>query len=259
MGTEVVLGLIQDTNSGWLAEQVVAAGGEVRRITVVPDDAREMELALQDSIDRHTGLIITTGGLGPTPDDITVDVLATIAGCGVRSDEAAIADYRARREIPDDEDLNPNLVKMASVPESATVFINPVGWAPGFSVQVSATTIFCMPGPPREVKGIFETHIASILAESYKGRVATARVRIEMFESQVSPLLQEVMMKYPNAYLKAYVAMSDGTGLPVDIVVRGADGRPPDGELERVLTFFSDLAEVHGKRIETVSQSGSAN
>ena len=64
--------------------------------------------------------------------------------------------------------------------------------------------------------------------------------------------MQEVMDKFPNAYLKAYVAMGDGTGLPVDVVVRGADGLPPDQELRKVLGFFAALADVHGKSLEVM-------
>ena len=252
IGTEVVLGRIQDTNSSWLAERIVAGGGDLARITAVRDVPDEVESALRDAIDRGAGLIVTTGGLGPTPDDLTVEIVAGIAGCGVRSDEAVIADYRERRQIPAAEELNPSMIKMGTVPEGAHVFINPVGWAPGFAVEVDGSVLFCMPGPPREVKGIFEAHLARIVSEGYRGKVAIRRVRIEMFESQVSPLLQEVMDKFPNAYLKAYVAMGDGTGLPVDIVVRGADGLPPNQELKRVLGFFATLAEVHGKSLEVI-------
>ena len=252
IGTEVVLGRIQDTNSSWLAERIVAGGGDLARITAVRDVPDEVESALRDAIDRGAGLIVTTGGLGPTPDDLTVEIVAGIAGCGVRSDEAVIADYRERRQIPAAEELNPSMIKMGTVPEAAHVFINPVGWAPGFAVEVDGSVLFCMPGPPREVKGIFETHLARIVSEGYRGKVAIRRVRIEMFESQVSPLLQEVMDKFPNAYLKAYVAMGDGTGLPVDVVVRGADGLPPNQELKKVLGFFAALAGVHGKSLEVI-------
>lgn len=252
IGTEVVLGRIQDTNSSWLAERIVAAGGDLGRITAVRDVPDEVESALRDSIDRGAGLIVTTGGLGPTPDDLTVEIVAKIAGCGLRSDEAVVADYRERRQIPATEELNPSMVKMGSVPEAARVFINPVGWAPGFAVEVDGSVVFCMPGPPREVKGIFEAHLAGIVSQGYRGKVAVRRVRIEMFESQVSPLLQEVMGKFPNAYLKAYVAMGDGAGLPVDVVVRGADGLPPSRELNNVLDFFASLAELHGKLLEAI-------
>ena len=252
IGTEVVLGRIQDTNSSWLADRIVAAGGDLRRITAIRDEPTEMETAVREAVDRGSGLIVTTGGLGPTPDDITVAVVAKIAGCEVRSDEAVIAEYRLRRQIPATEELNPNLVKMGTVPEQAHVFLNPVGWAPAFAIEVADSVLFCMPGPPREVKGIFDVHLAGILDQGYKGKVAVSRVRIDMFESQVSPLLQEVMGEFPNAYLKAYVALGDGSGLPVDVVVRGVHGTQPDEELHRVLAFFSALAKVHGKSLEAV-------
>ena len=253
VGTEVVLGRIQDTNSSWLAERIVAAGGDLTRITAVRDDFIEMQSAIQDSICRGVGLIVTTGGLGPTPDDITVEVVAAIAGCGVRSDEAVISDYRERRGIAETEELTPGLIKMGTIPEVAQVFLNPVGWAPSFATELDNSVLFSMPGPPREVQGAFDTHLARILNEGYQGKVAVSRVRIDMFESQVSPLLEEVMSQFPNSYLKAYVALGDGTGLPVDIVVRGVDGLVPEEELKKVLECFWALATRHGKTLEVLS------
>lgn len=252
IGTEVVLGRIQDTNASWLAARLAYAGANVRRITGVPDTPEEVRRVLADAVARGTGLIVSTGGLGPTPDDMTVATIAKAAGCGVTRDPAAVADYRRRREIPEGEELPPNLQKMATVPETAKVFINPAGWAPGFMVPIEKTLIFAMPGPPREMEAVYETHLGPLAERWYAGRTVAQRLRVEMFESQVSPLLEEVMNRYPNAYLKAYVALGDGAGLPVDVVVRRADGVPPAEELREVIAFFAELARVHGKEINLI-------
>ena len=250
IGTEVLLGRIQDTNSAWLAEQISMSGGTVRRITALGDSAEDIRGGFGEAIARGAGLAVSTGGLGTTPDDITVEVVAGLAGCGVKSDDRVIADYRARRSIPEGDDLPPALLKMGSVPEKADAYLNPVGWAPGFSVRMRQTCIFCMPGPPREVKGVYDAHLRPALGAAYRGLTAVRRVRTEMFESQISPVLQEVMNRFPNAYLKAYVALGDGTGLPVDVFVRGSDGQSPERELENVLGFFAELMRMHGKELK---------
>lgn len=249
IGTEVVLGRIQDTNASWLAGQLAHAGANVRRITGVPDTPAEVEGVVRDAVDRGTGLIVSTGGLGPTPDDLTVATLAQAAGCGVTRDPATVADYRRRRDMGEDEDLPPNLERMATVPDAAQVFVNPVGWAPAFMLPIGGAVIFSMPGPPREMEGIYEAHLGPLAEQWYAGRTAAQRVRVEMFESQVSPLLEEVMNRFPSAYLKAYVALGDGSGLPIDIVVRRSDNVSPTEELREVIEFFADLARLHGKAV----------
>ena len=73
IGTELVLGQIQDTNAHWIAQQILQIGGELRRVTMLRDNADEMHEALDSAVKRETSLILTTGGLGPTPDDMTVE------------------------------------------------------------------------------------------------------------------------------------------------------------------------------------------
>ena len=80
IGTELILGQIQDTNAHWIAQQVLQLGGTLRRATMLRDEADEMLEALEDSVSRKTDLILTTGGLGPTPDDMTVEIIANIIG-----------------------------------------------------------------------------------------------------------------------------------------------------------------------------------
>ena len=81
IGTELTLGQIQDTNAHWIAQKTFQLGGTIRRISILRDEFDEMKEAIQGSIERRqTGLIITTGGLGPTPDDMTVEMIGSILG-----------------------------------------------------------------------------------------------------------------------------------------------------------------------------------
>lgn len=250
IGTELVLGQIQDTNAHWIAQQVLQTGGELRRVTMLRDDRAEMTEALGSAMQRKTSLILTTGGLGPTPDDMTVEVVASLIGTDTGVSEETAAEFRKRREMSEAEVLNEALTKMATVPIGATVFQNPAGWAPCISIAHGDSTVMLMPGPPREMKAVFETHIQPLIAERYRGEIAVARVYVSMFEAEVSPLMQQVMERHPDVYLKAYVSLRevDGDSMPVDLVSTSTDRADAETELEQATYYFQELVVGAGKR-----------
>jgi molybdenum cofactor synthesis domain-containing protein len=249
IGTELILGQIQDTNAHWIAQQILQLGGRLRRVTMLQDEFDEIIEAIEDSIRRETDLILTTGGLGPTPDDITVDVVAKIIGDQPIVHEATLGSFMEKRELASRDDLTPAMVKMATVPRTAEVFQNPVGWAPCIRVTSNQSTILMMPGPPREMKGIFETCIAPLITERYSAKTATSRVYVNMFEAEVSPLLQRVMSKHPDVYLKAYVALrrDDNQYMPVDLVSTGTDEGHAQSQLQEAVEYFRQLVTEKGK------------
>ncbi len=250
IGTELVLGQIQDTNAHWIAQQILQIGGELRRVTMLRDNREEMSAALDSAIERETSLILTTGGLGPTPDDMTVEVVASLIGTKPVVSEETVAEYRKRREMPENDVVSEALMKMATVPETAIVLQNPAGWAPCVSVAHKSSTIMMMPGPPREMKAVFETHIQPLIAERYRAEITTARVHVNMFEAEVSPLMQKVMERYPDVYLKAYVSLrnADGDTMPVDLVSTSTDKADAETQLELAMYYFRELVVEAGKR-----------
>ena len=249
IGTELVLGQIQDTNAHWIAQQVLQLGGELRRVTMLRDNFDEMTEALDSAIQRDTALILTTGGLGPTPDDMTVEVIASLIGTKVIVSDETIAEYRKRRKMSDDDPLNEALTKMATMPETAQALQNPAGWAPCISVDHQNSTIMMMPGPPREMKAIFETHIQPLIVERYRAEISTARVHVNMFEAEVSPLMQKVMQQHPEVYLKAYVSLREegGNTMPVDIVSTCDEKEESEKQLKLAINFFKKLVLEAGK------------
>lgn len=249
IGTELVLGQIQDTNAHWIAQQILQIGGELRRVTMLRDNAEEMYEALESSVNRETSLILTTGGLGPTPDDMTVAVVAALIGTEPILSEETVADFRKRREMSENDPISEALMKMAMVPETATVFQNPAGWAPCISVEHQNTTLMMMPGPPREMKAIFETYIQPLIAERYRAEITTAQVYVSMFEAEVSPLMQKVMERYPDVYLKAYVSLrnADTNMMPVDLVSTSTDKAEAESQLQLATDYFRELVVETGK------------
>ncbi len=249
IGTELVSGLVLDTNSHWLAGEITLAGGDVRRVTALADDLRALKDELQAAVDRDARLIITTGGLGPTPDDLTVDAVAAVAGSRVHTPVEVLEDFARRREMSIEEVSTPPRIKMGSIPESATLYLNPVGWAPCFATEVNKSLIWSMPGPPREVEGCFTHHIQPVIQDMFSAQTARLRVYVDSFESETSPFMQRVMKEIPAAYLKAYVGQSRENGLPVDIVVRAEDGRDPNLLLEKTYALFCAVAGEAGKTV----------
>jgi len=249
IGTELVLGQIQDTNAHWIAQQVLQAGGELRRVTMLRDDAEEIYEALDSAIAREISLILTTGGLGPTPDAMTVDVVASLIGTRPIVDAATVAEFRKRRKMSQDDLLNKALTKMATVPKTATVLQNPAGWAPCIRVEHKRTTLMMMPGPPREMEAIFQTYIHPLITQRYQAEITTTRVYVNMFEADVSPLMQKVMQRHPDVYLKAYVALRQTAGdtMPVDLIATSTDKTEAETQLQHATDYFQTLVVEAGK------------
>ena len=156
-GDEVLTGMIADTNAAFLADQMGSLGFEVVRHTTVGDDRAILEETFR-TLGARADVVLCTGGLGPTVDDLTTEVAAGILGVGMKLDETALAYmeglWRSRgRTMPE------NNRKQAMLPEPADVLTNPIGTAPGFSVQIGRAHFFFMPGVPREMKKMFAEQV----------------------------------------------------------------------------------------------------
>ena len=257
IGTELVMGRIYDTNSFWIAEQLAKLGAWPRRITCLPDEDDLVIEAFADSIRRGTDVIITTGGLGPTPDDRTLDCVCALLNLEQRIDRATVDSFKVRRNVASDSELNPSLLKMATVPIGATIYQNPAGWAPLIELPVGPTTFYMMPGPPKEMQALWSTHLNNILGDVFHSTTVAQRVWVTMYESEVSPHLQQVMKAHPQTYLKAYVALRSETTLPVDLVAHGPNHETAQNTLDAAISLLSELIRAKGKEIHFNEPAGS--
>ena len=246
IGTELLIGRIQDTNSFWLAQQIADLGGAVQRITVVGDDQPTIVGALRDAVDRGARTVVTTGGLGPTPDDLTVAAVAELLSVDTVVDRPTVADYLRRRGIREEE-LTSALIAMATVPEGTAAFPSPAGWAPLSRADVGVCSIFLLPGPPQEVQAIFARYLADHFGGDRGSRSVVHRVYVDMWESEVSPLLQRVMEAVPGTYCKGYIALGNQRFLPIDVVARGDDDARAHAALDRALDMLAELVNETGR------------
>ncbi|MEI8256825.1 MAG: CinA family nicotinamide mononucleotide deamidase-related protein, partial [Deltaproteobacteria bacterium] len=154
IGTEITRGEIVDTNAAWLAARLTALGFEVVEVDTVDDDRERIVEALH-RLARRASVVIVTGGLGPTTDDLTAECAAVVAGVDLVRDEESYEHIRRRLALYGRE-VTPSNAKQADVPRDAIVLGNPVGTAPAFVLTVNESHCFFLPGVPKEMKPIFD-------------------------------------------------------------------------------------------------------
>lgn len=218
VGNELLIGKTLNTNAQWLAKRIVTLGLETHRITIVGDDVEEISKALRETIQRNPSFIITTGGLGPTFDDKTLEGIAKATNHKLAIDNQALKmiqeKYRQFMEegLMERTGLTPHQVKMARLPEGAKPIFNPVGTAPSVIIKHCDTTVIALPGVPSEMKGIFEESVAPLLKEA-AGEVTffeTSLDLTEMMEPAVAPLIDRVMHDNPYVYVKSHPKGEEG-------------------------------------------------
>lgn len=163
IGTELLLGEIVDTNAAWLAQQLAAIGVDVYFRTTVGDNVKRISSAIQMGLDR-ADVVVTTGGLGPTVDDMTRDGIAQAVGAPLVLDPGLVEQIR-ERFAKWGRTMSDNNVKQAYIPQGAEPVENPVGTAPCFIVEREGHFIFVLPGVPREMKHLAETRLLPWLRE----------------------------------------------------------------------------------------------
>lgn len=199
-GTEVLTGRVADANGPWLADRLLDLGVELAHITICGDRAADIEAQLRFLSAENLDLIVTTGGLGPTADDMTVATVATFCGRDLVLDaamEATIAaiveKWMARFPDVDKKALHLANRKQAMVPDGATV-LNPVGTAPGVVVP-GEPTIVVLPGPPRELQAMWPAAVATeAVQQAISGRTDYRQETVRMFglpESGLAETLRE--------------------------------------------------------------------
>jgi nicotinamide-nucleotide amidase len=200
-GTEVLTGTIADSNGPWLSERLADLGVDVAHILIVGDRPDDLEAALRFMAAEDMDLIVTSGGLGPTADDLTAEVVARYAGRELQLDEeieeriAEILRGFARRFKVDEEAVREANRKQALVPEGATA-LDPVGTAPGLVVPADGTVVIVLPGPPRELRPMWPAALATKPVREVLSRATPLhRYTLRMFgipESEIAKSLREI-------------------------------------------------------------------
>ena len=200
-GTEVLTGRISDRNGPWISEQLAGHGVEVAHILIVGDRPEDLEAGLRFLAAEGMDLIVTSGGLGPTADDLTAEVVARFAGRELVLDEemlekiAEILRGFAKRFRLDEAAVMEANRKQAMVPEGS-VALDPEGTAPGLVVPAGDQVVIVLPGPPRELQPMWEAALAAAPAREVLARSTPLRAyTMRMFgvpESEIAKSLREI-------------------------------------------------------------------
>jgi nicotinamide-nucleotide amidase len=206
VGDEILIGQIVDTNSAWLGVELNKLGGDVIEILSVSDDKE----AIIEALDRafsHAELILMTGGLGPTKDDITKKSIAEYFGTEMifhhethQRIEAIFARFNRT--------LAPSHLEQCNMPENATILTNDMGTAPGMLFYKGESILVSMPGVPHEMKYIFSTHIAPMVFEKTKDKYTIIHKTIMTFgqgETVLSDMINDITNELPEGISIAYL------------------------------------------------------
>jgi nicotinamide-nucleotide amidase len=233
-GSELMLGLVLNTHHQWLCRQLADLGYEVARQVAVPDSGPAIQQAVREALGR-ADFIIATGGLGPTSDDLTRDLIAGLLGRKLRLDPrilAGLEEFFARRGRP----MLLNAQVQAQVPDGALVLENPNGTAPGLAMEVTpnpfradgrTSWLVMLPGPPREMRPMFTQSVAPLLRDKFPlpGAFACLTLRTTgVPESLVEEKISGPLAALVRDGLEIGYCAHHGS-VDVRLIGRGTDGR----------------------------------
>lgn len=258
VGKELLIGRTLNTNAHWVGKRLARMGTMLKEITTVDDDLVEIASAFKAIVRRSPDFLIVVGGLGPTPDDMTLKGIADALGVELRDNEAAlqmIREHYEKRGLGKME-LTPARIKMARLPVGSEPVVNDSGTAPGVRIVAGRTTVFCLPGVPAEMRGIFrrsaEPEVRGRLGNMYR-RYVTFRLE-GVLESALAPVIAEELRKHPGAYIKSHPrGIREGVSrIELDIAVVGEDKGLTDDEGEAISREMQKTITGMGGTIKSV-------
>lgn len=230
-GTELLLGDIVDTNAAWIAQQLREAGVNLYYKTTVGDNELRLRGVITLGMTR-SDVIIVTGGLGPTVDDITRDAIANATGCPLELHAGALATLQARF-ARFGATMTDNNRKQALIPRGAILIENPVGTAPGFIVETERCAVIALPGVPREMKQLMTDSVLPYLRARLGSQAVIRRRILRTFgigESTIDDRLGELLQRSnPTVGLAAQTGQCD-----IRIAVRAEDAATAEAMLDAI-------------------------
>jgi molybdenum cofactor synthesis domain-containing protein len=228
IGDEILSGRTRDTNTHYLAAELTRIGIALREVRVVPDDHDEIVAAVRALSDRYEHLF-TSGGIGPTHDDITADAVAAAMGAAIghRADAMALLQaHYDRAGLP----FNEARQRMARIPDGASLIDNPVSTAPGFTLG----NVHVMAGVPN----IFQAMVASVLPKLTGGPpLLSQSMRVNRGEGEIAGPFAALAAEFPDLTLGSYPFIQNGAH-GTNLVIRGTDAARVDAAMVRLTGLF---------------------
>jgi len=255
IGNEILIGKTQDTNSNWMTKRITKFGHKVKRITTIGDELETISDTLRDILKREPTIIITSGGIGPTFDDMTLRGIANGLNRKLELNEHAYnsikkAYERAHKKgLLQLEGMTKEREKMAYLPQDSIPLPNTIGTAPGVKIEIGKTTIFILPGVPSEMKAMFRNVITPILKKEKGKFIEKGFLFSGIGESQIAAYTNELEKKYPQLWIKTHPRI----GLSVEVEVSITAFNIENGEklIDKALDEIREIViKLNGKIIE---------
>ncbi|CAB50497.1 molybdopterin-binding protein [Pyrococcus abyssi] len=234
VGDELLTGNTVDSNSAFIASKLTEKGYLVRRITTVGDDVEEIKSIILEALDRKPDVLVISGGLGPTHDDVTMLAVSKALNRELELCEECLERIRKfyvelhKKGLIDDPELNEARKKMAYLPKGATPLQNTEGAAPGAFIEHEGIKIFVLPGMPREMKAMLLNEVLPRLGErTFIQKKYLAEITDE---SKLAPILSEAIRKF-NVRIHS---SPKGFGKYIGIIIFGED----EEIIEKVIEFM---------------------
>jgi nicotinamide-nucleotide amidase len=283
-GSELMLGRVLNTHQQWLCRRLADLGHVVTRQVAIADTGREIQNAVREALSR-ADLVITTGGLGPTSDDITRELIAELLGKKLVANQTVLAhieNFFAKRGRPRPQKTDVETF----VPEGAEVFLNATGTAPGLAMRVrdrswemgvgaetspsaiaqlpsaSAKWLVMLPGPPRELRPMFDASIVPLLKREFADEIFICRTLLTtgIGESRVQEMVETDLQPFVQRGLEIGYCARPGA-VDVRLVASGATAEKLVGEAEAVVQknlgesiFGSDDEEIENVVVKLLAQ-----
>jgi molybdenum cofactor synthesis domain-containing protein len=209
VGNELVSGDVENTNGSWLARRLAGLGVEVAVIAVLPDDIEQVAAFMRDQA-ADADIVIVTGGLGGTPDDLTREAIAAAFGVP-QVEQPEIADRLRARFRRDPE----YAARWAWLPDGSRAVENPLGGAPGFAIG----NVYVLPGLPAEMEAMFETLVDELRSG---GPIGSWRRTYRTTESRIVAVLEAMEERHPAVLVGSYPSFHEAGG-EVEVVLKSSD------------------------------------
>ena len=209
VGNELVCGDVDNTNGSWLARRLATLGVEVSLIAVLPDDVEQVAAFVREQA-AAAGIVVVTGGLGGTPDDVTREAIAV--AFGVPQVEQPDVAARLRERFQRDPEY---VSRWAQLPEGSRALENPLGGAPGFAIA----NVYVLPGLPAEMEAMFDTLADELRAG---GPIGSWRRTYRTTESRIVAVLEAMGDRHPGVVVGSYPSFKP-EGSQVEVVLKSAD------------------------------------
>ncbi|MBN2156536.1 MAG: damage-inducible protein CinA [Candidatus Lokiarchaeota archaeon] len=255
IGNEILIGKCQDTNSNWMAKRIAKYGHILSRITTIGDIEDDIAETIQSILHREPDIIITSGGLGPTFDDITMQSVAKGLNRKLTIDKHAYRLIKKGYEKAYDKgllklrEMTKEREKMAYLPTNSTMLPNLVGAAPGVKIKEGNSIIYILPGVPTELKKMFREFIIPYLSKKKGKFLEKGFIIRDIGESQLAPFITSLEEKNPKLWIKTHPRTQYGVELELSITAFNLENASDtvDSILDEVRAIVASLG---GKVIE---------